>query len=81
MLPRLLHAHFRARDLGRVTADEMVHRLRGRQRAHRRQYAERIAGEEDHVGRMAGRYTGSGRCWMNSMGYAPRRVLGDAHSV
>ena len=51
---RLGHAHLGARDLGRVAADEVIHRVRRRERADRRQHAERVAGEKDHVGRMAG---------------------------
>ena len=47
------HAHLGARDLGGVAADEMIHRMRRRERADRRQHAERIAGEKDYVGRMA----------------------------
>ena len=47
-------AHFGAGDLRGVAADEVIHRVRGRERADRRQHAERVAGEEDHVGRMAG---------------------------
>ena len=48
------HAHLGARDLGRVAADEVIHRMRRRERADRRQHAERIAGEKDYVGRMTG---------------------------
>ena len=51
---RLLHAHLGARDLRGVAADEVIHRLRRRERADRRQHAERVAGEEDDVVRMAG---------------------------
>ena len=58
---RLGDAHFGAGDLGGVAADEVVHRVRRRERADRRQHAEGIAGEEDHVGRMARRRTGSWR--------------------
>ena len=51
---RLGHAHLGAGHLRGVAADEVIHRLRGRKRADRRQHAERVAGQEDHVGRMAG---------------------------
>ena len=51
---RLGDAHLGAGDLGRVAADEVIHRLRRRERADRRQHAEGVAGQEDHVGRMAG---------------------------
>ena len=51
---RLGHAHLGAGDLRGVAADEVIHRLRGRERADRRQHAEGVAGEEDHVGRVAG---------------------------
>ena len=59
---RLGHAHLGAGDLGRVAADEVIHRVRRRERADRRQHAERVAREEDHVGRMAGACRGSSRC-------------------
>ena len=68
---RLGHAHLGARDLRRVAADEVVHRLRRRQPADRRQHAERVAGQEDHVRRMAGDARDL-RVRMNSIGYAPR---------
>ena len=74
---RLGHAHLGAGDLGGVAADEVVHRLRGRQRAHRRQHAEGVAGQEDDVGRVAGdaRNLGVGD-ELDRVGAA--RVLGDA---
>ena len=51
---RLGDAHFGAGDFRGVAADEVIHRVRGRERAHRRQHAEGVAGEENHIGRMAG---------------------------
>ena len=59
---RLGHAHLGAGDFRGVAADEVIHRVRRRERADRRQHAERVAGEEDHVGRMARRCRGSSRC-------------------
>src|SRR4029453_5031702 len=47
------HAHFGTRDLGGVATDEMIHRMRGRERADRREYAKRITCEENHIGRMS----------------------------
>ena len=40
--------------LRRIAADEVVHRLGLGEPAHRRQHAERVAGQEDDVGRMPG---------------------------
>ena len=51
---RLLHAHFGAGDLRGVTADEVIHCVRGRKRRDRRQHAEGVASKEDHIGRMTG---------------------------
>src|SRR5262245_63683745 len=48
------HAHLGASDFGRVAADEVVHRLRLAEPAHRRQYAERVASQKDHIARMFG---------------------------
>jgi hypothetical protein len=41
------------RDLGGIAAEEVVHRPGGRQPTGRRQDAERVAGEDDEVPRMA----------------------------
>ena len=50
---RFRHAHLGAGNFGRVTADEVMHRVRRRQGTDRREHAKRIAREEDDVGRMA----------------------------
>lgn len=43
-----------AGDFRGIAADEVIHRVRRRQRADRRQHAERVARKEDHVGRVPG---------------------------
>ena len=74
---RFRHAHLGAGDLGRVAADEVIHRVRRRQRTDRRQHAKRVAGEEDDVGRMAGHAGDLGVAdELNGIGAA--RVLRDA---
>ena len=51
---RLGDPHFGAGDFRGVAANEVIHRVRGRERANRREHAERVASEENHIGRMAG---------------------------
>ena len=51
---RLLDADLGAGQLGRVAADEVVHRLVARQPADGRQDAERVGGQEDDRRRLAG---------------------------
>src|SRR5581483_6843760 len=51
---RFGHAHLSPGDLCGVAADEVVHRMRWRQRANGRQHAESIACEKNHIGRMSG---------------------------
>ncbi len=49
---RLRHAGFRARHLGRVTRQEVIHRLRRREFRQGRQHAEGVASQEEDVLRM-----------------------------
>ena len=51
---RLLDPDLGAGELRRVAADEVVGRLLARQARDRRQHAERVGGQEDHVARRAG---------------------------
>src|SRR5580704_15959080 len=51
---RLGDPHFGAGDFRGVAADKVIHRMRGRERAHRWEYAERVTREENHIGWMAG---------------------------
>ena len=77
---RLGDADLGAGDLGRVAADEVVHRLRGRELADRRQHAEGVAGQEDDVGRVAGDAGDLGVAdELDRVG--PAGVLGDAGVV
>ena len=71
---RLGDAHLGAGDLGRVAADEVVHRLLGRQLADRRQHAERVAGQEDDVASDGRRRTGSWR-WGCTRSGSEQRVF------
>ena len=50
---RLGHAHLGTGHFGRVAADEVVHRLFGRQAGHRRQHTEGIVGQKDDIARVA----------------------------
>ena len=43
-----------AGDFRGVAADKVIHRVRGRECANRREHAERVASEENYIGRMAG---------------------------
>src|SRR5712671_2627810 len=49
---RLLHAALRARDFGRVSGQEVVHRLVRGESRNWRQYSECISGQEDDILRM-----------------------------
>jgi hypothetical protein len=50
---RLGDTDFRSCDLGRVSRNEVIHRLFGRESGHRRQHPKGIAGQENDVGRMS----------------------------
>ena len=51
----LWHAQLNPRDFSRVTTDEVIHRMRRRERAHGGEHAEGVAGQENHVGRVSRR--------------------------
>src|SRR4026208_1898122 len=55
----------------------MIHRMRRRKRAHRREYAERIAGEKDYVRGMTG-HTGNLRVLNEVDRVGPTSVFRDA---
>ena len=58
---RLGYAHFGAGDFRGVATDKVIHRVRRRERADRRQHAEGVAGQENHIRRMAGQCRGFSR--------------------
>ena len=73
---RLLDSHFGARDLGRVSAQEVVHRLGQTEPADRRQHAEGVTREKDDVSRMP-RHAGDLGMVDKLDRVARARVLGD----